>query len=144
MNYRRLFEAGFFFVAFLAGFVFLAVLAFLAGTVFFFVAAVFFFAGAVFFFASADFFSTAFLAGACALADAVAGAAAAGADAIEWIANIAPCRSVPCVIQSPPGTSIGPLITFAPAFTIASADFLASGILMYGSHVGGQASLSAC
>ena len=88
------------------------------------------FLGAAFF---AAFLAARFLAG-FAGAEAVA---AAGGAAAEWTANIAPWRSRPWAIQSPPGTSIGPLITFAPAFPMAAAVFLASGTLIYASHAGG-------
>jgi hypothetical protein len=38
---------------------------------------------------------------------------------LAWIANIAPCGSMAMVIQSPPGTSMGPVRTLPPAAGIA-------------------------
>jgi hypothetical protein len=99
------FFAGFFFGAFFAGF-FLA--AFFAGLFF----AAFFFTGLLFFAgAFAGFVAAAFFA----------------AGAAECTANAAPCGSMPIVIQSPPGTSIGPWRIVPPADLIVSAAFFASG-----------------
>ena len=86
------------------------------------------------FFAAAFFagFFTVFFAAAFALAGFFAGffAALVGAAADEWTANWAPCGSAPTKIQSPPGTSIGPLITWAPSLGAWAAAFFASGTLM--------------
>src|SRR5687767_11002495 len=92
-----------------AGFARLAALAFLAG-----------FAFAVFFAARACFAGAAFLAGAAVFA--------AGFN--EWTANMAPCGSIPCAIQSPPGTSIGPLTILPPPACAMAAAAFASATLM--------------
>jgi hypothetical protein len=44
----------------------------------------------------------------------------------ECTANIAPCGSMPCATQLPPGTSIGPLMIVAPLAFATSAVALAS------------------
>src|SRR5688572_19320681 len=99
-----------------------------------FLAAFFFFAGAFFLAGAAAFFGAAAFLGAAGLAGSAAGAASAGAAALAaaagfrsaantCTANCAPYGSTNCAIQSPPGTSIGPLTSVprAPlAFLTAS------------------------
>jgi hypothetical protein len=52
-------------------------------------------------------------------------------------ANAPPCGSIPTAIQSPPGTCIGPLDTWPPAFFVASAASSTSVTSTYGSQCDG-------
>src|SRR5713226_5700972 len=96
--------------------------------------AVFFFAD---FFAVLDFFAGADLRFAGGAVFRFAAGAAAAAVFLEWTANTTPCGSITCVIQSPPGTSIGPFKTFPPRRGTISATFFESGTSAYGSQCGG-------
>jgi hypothetical protein len=102
----------------LAAFAFFAVFAVFAGFAVFALFAFF----AVDFFAGVDFFAAAVF-------------FAAGFS--ECTENIAPWGSMPCAIQSPPGTSIGPFTILPPLACAVAADAFASGTIAYGIHAAG-------